>query len=78
YVERYHEQVASVWDARTHHIAESIAVGFYPMALADQRLLDATSAWLDANSAAPSGLRRTVAENRDTVARALKAQERDA
>jgi len=78
YVERYHEQVASVWDARTHHIAESIAVGFYPMALADQRLLDATSAWLDANSAAPSGLRRTVAESRDAVARAVAAQERDA
>ncbi|MCK0111598.1 aminopeptidase N [Ornithinimicrobium sp. F0845] len=78
FVERYHEQIASVWDARTHHIAESIAVGFYPMALADQRLLDATSTWLDANPDAPSGLRRTVAENRDTVARALEAQVRDA
>ncbi|QDO89375.1 aminopeptidase N [Ornithinimicrobium ciconiae] len=77
YVERYHEAIASVWEARTHHIAESIAVGFYPLALADQRLLDATAAWLDANPEAPSGLRRTVAENRDTVARALKAQERD-
>ena len=78
YVDRYHEEIGSVWESRTHHIAEAIAVGFYPMALADQRLLDATSAWLAANPDAPSGLRRTVAENRDTVARALRAQERDA
>ena len=48
------------------------------MALADQRLMNATRAWLDTNPDAPSGLRRTVAENRDTVARALRAQERDA
>ncbi|USQ75458.1 aminopeptidase N [Ornithinimicrobium cryptoxanthini] len=78
YVERYHSALSSVWESRTHHIAESIVVRFYPHVLADQHLLDATVAWLDANPEAPSGLRRTVAENRDTVARALKAQERDA
>ncbi|WP_256839597.1 aminopeptidase N [Ornithinimicrobium faecis] len=77
FIERYHEAINQVWESRTHHIAESIAVGFYPHALADQRLLDATSAWLDAHPEAPSGLRRTVAENRDTVARALRVQERD-
>lgn len=77
YVQRYHEAITGVWESRTHHIAESIAIGFYPLALADQRLLDATTAWLDAHPDAPSGLRRTVAENRDTVARALRVQDRD-
>ncbi len=77
FVERYHEAIASVWEHRTHHIAESLAVGFYPHALADQRLLEATDDWLARHPEAPSGLRRTVAENRDTVARALRVQERD-
>ena len=45
-----------------------------PASTTDQRLLDATQTWLDTHPEAPSGLRRTVAENRDTVARALAAQ----
>ncbi len=74
FVDRYHEVIEQVWRSRTHAIAESLAVGFYPLALADQRLLDATQDWLDTHPEAPSGLRRTVAENRDSVARALGAQ----
>jgi aminopeptidase N len=78
FVERYHEVVEQVWAERTHHIAEVLATGFYPQALADSRLLEATQAWLDAHPHVPSGLRRTVAENRDTVRRAVRAQEADA
>ena len=78
YVERYHESLTTVWSQRTHAIAESIVEGFYPMALADQRLLDASQAWLDAHPDSPDGLVRLVSENRDAVARALRAQACDA
>jgi aminopeptidase N len=67
-----------MWGSRTHAIAEVIVQQFYPAALADQRLLDATQAWLDANADAPAALVRLVAENRDSVARALRAQACDA
>ncbi len=78
YVERYHAMLEDVWASRTHAIAEAIVVWFYPRALADQRLLDATQAWLDTHPEAPAALVRLVAENRDGVARALRAQRRDA
>ncbi|WP_298747376.1 aminopeptidase N [uncultured Serinicoccus sp.] len=78
YVERYHDVVSRVWDERTHHIAESLAVGFYPLAVASPELLAASETWLEAHPDASNSLRRTVAENRDAVARALRAQAADA
>ncbi len=78
YVGRFHADIAGVWDARTHAIAEALARGFYPAALADDQLLTAIQAWLDAHPDAPSGLRRTLAENRDGTARAVAAQRADA
>jgi aminopeptidase N len=51
---------------------------FYPRTLASQELHDATQHWLDTNPDAHPALRRLVAENRDPVARALRAQARDA
>ena len=78
FVQRYHEVLEQVWAERTHAIAEGIVIGFYPMALAGPELLATTQTWLDEHPDAPAGLRRTVAESRDTVARAVAAQERDA
>ncbi|GGK66381.1 aminopeptidase N [Ornithinimicrobium pekingense] len=78
YVGRYHEVIEKVWDERTHHIAESLAVGFYPHAVASAELRDATQAWLDSHPHVSNSLRRTLAENRDAVARALQAQAVDA
>ena len=78
YVARYHDVVARMWGERTHHIAESLAVGFYPLAIASPELLEASETWLDAHPDASHSLRRTVAENRDAVARALTAQAADA
>ncbi|GAA5158980.1 hypothetical protein GCM10011366_07580 [Ornithinimicrobium tianjinense] len=78
YVDRYHEAIERVWADRTHHIAESLAVGFYPLALASPALLEATERWLAEHPDVSNSLRRTVAENRDAVARALAAQAVDA
>ncbi len=77
FVGRYHDALEDVWSSRTHAIAEGIVLGFYPMALAGEELLATTQAWLDEHPQAPDGLRRLVAENRDAVARAVHAQERD-
>ncbi|WP_140415461.1 hypothetical protein [Escherichia coli] len=46
YVARYHEVIGRVWDERTHHIAESLAVGLYPLALATPELRAASQTWL--------------------------------
>src|SRR5699024_2326502 len=78
FVARYHEVIEQVWAERTHAIAEGIVLGFYPMLLAGPELLEATRTWLEGHLQAPAGLRRLVSESRDTVARAVAAQERDA
>ncbi|WP_345206380.1 aminopeptidase N [Fodinibacter luteus] len=78
FVERYHAMLDSVEGRGSHAIVESVVMGFYPRPLADRALHDATQAWLDARADAPPALRRLVVENRDPVARALAAQERDA
>ncbi|MGD8199718.1 aminopeptidase N [Ornithinimicrobium sp. W1679] len=78
YVDRYHQVVETVWSGRTHHIAESLATGFYPLAVATPALRDATEEWLRDHPDVSNALRRTVAENRDAVARALRAQAVDA
>ncbi len=78
YVERYHAALSDLESKGSHALVESIVTGFYPRSLASQSLHDASQAWLERNPEAPAGLRRLVAENRDPVARALSAQERDA
>jgi len=78
YVERYLAMLDGLDGSISPAIVEILVTGFYPMRLADARLHDATQAWLDANPDAPAALRRLVVENRDPVARALKAQARDA
>ena len=78
YVEKYHAMLTTLWASRTHAIAESVVAGFYPVALANRALLDASQTWLDASPEAAAALRRVVSENRDGVIRALEAQQRDA
>ena len=69
--------LTTLWASRTHAIAESVVVGFYPVMLANADLADASQGWLDANPEATPALRRVVSENRDGVTRALAAQQRD-
>lgn len=69
--------VKGIWDARSHEIAQQIAVGLYPAIQVSQETLDRTDAWL--SSAEPNAaLRRLVSEARAGVERALKAQAADA
>ncbi|MFH8405005.1 aminopeptidase N [Streptomyces sp. NPDC018019] len=76
YAEKYFAAVKGVWDARSHEMAQQIAVGLYPALQVSQETLDATDAWFA--SAEPSAaLRRLVSESRSGIERALKAQRAD-
>ncbi|WP_425833690.1 aminopeptidase N [Streptomyces fractus] len=77
YTERYFAALKSVWDSRSHEMAQQIAIGLYPAIQVSQETLTATDEWLA--SADPSAaLRRLVSESRAGVERALKAQAADA
>ncbi|ABS04988.1 aminopeptidase N [Kineococcus radiotolerans SRS30216 = ATCC BAA-149] len=78
FVEPYFAALRGVWAERTNEMAQQIVTGLYPLDLADAALLERTDRWLAEETDAPPALRRLVLENRDGVARALRAQERDA
>jgi aminopeptidase N len=78
FVGRYHVMLDTVEQRGSHAIVQGLVHGFYPRPLADAELLAATQEWLDSRPEAHPALRRLVLENRDPVARALAAQERDA
>ncbi|MEO6411533.1 MAG: ERAP1-like C-terminal domain-containing protein [Pedococcus sp.] len=77
YVEKYHAMLDTVETKASHAVIEVLVRGFYPTALADAHLRDSTQSWLTAHPEAPAAMRRLVAENRDPIARALRAQQRD-
>ncbi|MDF3045366.1 MAG: Membrane alanine aminopeptidase [Ornithinibacter sp.] len=78
FVGRYHAMLDTVERRGSHALVQSLVHGFYPRPLAEPELLAATQGWLDTHPQAHAALRRLVLENRDPVARALAAQERDA
>ncbi|WP_306190136.1 MULTISPECIES: aminopeptidase N [unclassified Streptomyces] len=77
YTARYFEVVKDIWDARSHEIAQQIAVGFYPAIQVSEDTLRRTDEWL-ASAEPNAALRRLVSESRAGVERALKAQAADA
>ena len=78
FVEQYFAEVLTVWKSQTYEIASKFATGLYPTYVITQQTLDQTEKWLiTVGKDAPSGLVRIMSENRDAMARALKAQKRD-
>ncbi|MCI4657414.1 aminopeptidase N [Cryobacterium zhongshanensis] len=77
FVDKYFAMLQPIWVARSFSIAEKLIIGLYPSPLANQALVEATRAWLDANPE-PVALRRLVIENLAGVERSLAAQARDA
>jgi aminopeptidase N len=77
FVDRYFAAIERVWGTRTNEIAQQIVIGLYPTLLADESLVAATDTWLAEHPDAFPAMRRLVIENRDGVARALRAQARD-
>ncbi|QKW06488.1 aminopeptidase N [Streptomyces sp. NA04227] len=77
YGDRFFSVVGDVWNARSHEMAQQIAIGLYPAIQVEQSTLEATDAWLE--SAQPNAaLRRLISESRSGIERALKAQAADA
>ncbi|MCZ9343312.1 ERAP1-like C-terminal domain-containing protein, partial [Streptomyces sp. TRM76130] len=77
YTDRYFEVLEGVWEARSHEMAQQIAVGLYPAVQVTEETLRKTDAWL-ASARPNAALRRLVAESRAGVERALRAQAADA
>ncbi|MCU1518858.1 MAG: aminopeptidase [Pseudarthrobacter sp.] len=77
YAERYFAAVPGIVATRTHALAQQIVVGLYPAQLTTQETVDRTDAFLAALPAESAALRRMMLENRDGVARALRARAAD-
>ncbi|KJY41152.1 aminopeptidase N [Streptomyces sp. NRRL B-1568] len=75
---RYFEAIERVWRERSIETAMAIVRGLFPALQDDPRTLEATDTWLRQHPDAAPALRRLVAEARDDLSRALRAQVRDA
>jgi aminopeptidase N len=78
FLPQYFAALTDVWAKRTNETAQNIVIGLFPTLLAEQATVDAADAWLAGNPDAVPALRRLVLESRDGIARALRAQARDA
>ncbi|HEY3681804.1 MAG TPA: aminopeptidase N [Streptosporangiaceae bacterium] len=76
YVEKYFEAVAGIWETWTSDMAQFFAEVAYPSAVIDPRTIALTDDYMARNSP-PAALRRLLAEGRDGMDRALRAQDRD-
>ena len=77
YVEKYLQAADDIWERLGTQKASTALEYAFPAPLASPELLDRLDAWLDSSPANP-GAKRYVREGRDDVARALRAQEKDA
>ncbi|XAS70559.1 aminopeptidase N [Micrococcaceae bacterium Sec5.1] len=77
YAEKYFEAVPGIVKERTHALAQQIVVGLYPAQLTTQATVDRTDEFLANLPEESAALRRMMLENRDAVARALRARAAD-
>src|SRR3954469_10267442 len=73
FVDRYFEALADIWKTRSNEIAQTFTELLYPSVLIEQEIVDRTDRYLAEQNPQPA-LRRSLVENRDTVARALRAR----
>ena len=77
YSEKYFEAVPGIVAERTNALAQQIVVGLYPAQLTTQATVDRTDEFLASLPEESAALRRMMLENRDGVARALRARAAD-
>lgn len=77
YAKKYFDAVQGIVANRTHALAQQIVVGLYPAQLTTRATVDRTDGFLAALPADSAALRRMMLENRDGVARALRARQAD-
>nr|WP_240150901.1 aminopeptidase N [Streptomyces sp. SID7805] len=74
YAPRYFAFLEQAWQERSIEIAMAMVRGLFPSWQVTRETLDAADAWLAGHPQAAPALRRLVAEERDDLARALRAQ----
>ncbi len=72
YVSRFVEELPGMWERLSPEVVGPLTELLFPATLVSQEVLDATAVLLDERH--PAGLRRYVAEERDDLARALRAR----
>jgi aminopeptidase N len=77
YAEEYFAAVPGIVAERTFALAQQIVVGLYPAQLTTQATVDRTDEFLASLPEESAALRRMMLENRDGVARALRARAAD-
>lgn len=77
YAEKYFAAVPGIVAERTFALAQQIVVGLYPAQLTTQATVDRTDEFLASLPEDSAALRRMMLENRDGVARALRARAAD-
>ena len=79
YVDKYFDCLVETWEKKSYEMASNIVSGLFPAYLVSDENLAKAESWLSgAGKDAPAALRRLLSENRDAMARALKAQGVDA
>jgi aminopeptidase N len=77
FVDRYFDTLLKTWDEHGFEMAGDIVNNMYPSYVITDALLAKTDAWLGAHKDAPAAMVRFLHENRDHLARALRAQAKD-
>jgi len=77
FVDKYFDSVSILWNARTHEIGQSLVTGLFPSTNINQNVINKCDVFLENNKDLAVGARRIIIEQRDSLARALKAQNSD-
>jgi len=77
FMDDYFSAIPGIYSERTNETAQTIIIGLYPVWLVESATVERTEKFLTSTTLPPA-LRRLVEEGRDTVLRALRAQECDA
>ena len=74
FIDKYFASVEKLWNSRTHEIGQSLVTGLFPSSNITQEVIEKSDKFLNDNKELAVGARRIIIEQRDSLARALRAQ----
>ena len=77
FIDKYFDSVATLWNSRTHEIGQSLVTGLFPSSNITKEVIEKSDKFLAENKDLAVGARRIIIEQKDALARALRAQEVD-
>jgi aminopeptidase N len=78
FVDKYFQSILEVWETKGFEIAETTATMLFPAWVISEETVKKAENWLAVTGKdASHAMRRTVAEGRDSLTRALKARAAD-